>query len=146
MLNVRREGELHGSARPSPRCGSGTATPRKYESTILQCGSMLQVRVFSHDGERVVLKLCGELDVVWMAQFERLIAEVLSGHPKELRFDVTEARFISVQGYAAMGRCSPGVRVTVRSRNELASRVLAMCGYDQVMTVMSQPPGRDAPN
>ena len=107
---------------------------------------MLQVRVFSHDGERVVLKLCGELDVVWMAQFERLIAEVLSGHPKELRFDVTEARFISVQGYAAMGRCSPGVRVTVRSRNELASRVLAMCGYDQVMTVMSQPPGRDAPN
>ena len=107
---------------------------------------MLQVRVFSHDGERVVLELCGELDVVWMAQFERLIAEVLSGQPKELRFDVTRARFISVQGYVAMGRCSPGVRVTVRSRSELASRVLAIYGYDHVMTVTSQPPARDAPN
>lgn len=146
MRNVRREGEVHGGTRPSPRCGSGATTPRKYESTIIQCGSTLQVRVFSHDGERVVLELCGELDVVWMAQFERLIAEVLSGHPEELSFDVTQARFISVQGYAAMGRCSPGVRVTVRSRSELASRVLTMCGYDQVMTVMSQPPARDAPN
>jgi hypothetical protein len=107
---------------------------------------MLQVRVFSHDGERVVLKLCGELDVVWMARFERLIAEILMGNPKELRFDLTQARFIAVQGYAAMGRCSPGVRVTVRSRSGLASRVLAMYGYDQVMTVISQPPGRDAPN
>jgi len=107
---------------------------------------MLQVRVFSHDGERVVLKLMGELDIVSMARFERLIEEVLSSHPKELRFDLTQAQFISAQGYAAMGHCSLEVRVTVRSRGELASRVLAIYGYDQVMLVMSQPPVVEALN
>jgi anti-anti-sigma factor len=107
---------------------------------------MLQVRVFSHDGERVVLKLLGELDIVSMARFERLIAELLSSHPKELRFDLTQAQFISAQGYAAMGRCSLQVRVTVRARSELASRVLAIYGYDQVMMVISQQAVVEAPN
>jgi anti-anti-sigma factor len=104
------------------------------------------VRVFSHDGERVVIKLLGELDIVSMARFERLIAEILSTHPRELRFDLTQAEFISAQGYAAMGRCSLEVRVTVRSRSELTSRVLAIYGYDQVMTVISQPPVVEAPD
>jgi anti-anti-sigma factor len=107
---------------------------------------MLQVQVFSHDGERVVLMLAGELDIVSMERFERLIADVLSSNPKELRFDLTQAEFVSAQGYEAIGRCSLQVRVTVRSRSELASRVLAMYGYDQVMTVMSQPPVVAAPS
>ena len=102
------------------------------------------MQVFSHDGERVVLKLLGELDIVSMARFERLLAEVLSSHPKELRFDLTQAQFISAQGYAAMGRCSLEVRVTVRSRTELASRILATYGYDEVMMVISQPPVLEA--
>lgn len=143
---MSQKGELHGGTSRLQRCATGSAASRKYESAILQCGSTLQVRVFSHDGERVVLKLLGELDIVSMARFERLIAEVLSSHPKELRFDLTQAQFISAQGYAAMGRCSLEVRVTVRSRSELASRVLAIYGYDQVMLVMSQPPVVEAPN
>jgi anti-anti-sigma factor len=101
---------------------------------------MLQVRVFSHDGERVVVKLVGELDIVSMERFERLIADVLSSNPTELRFDLTRAAFVSAQGYAAMGRCSLQARVTVRSRSDLASRVLAIYGYDKVMMVMSRPP------
>ena len=102
------------------------------------------MQVSSHDGQRVVLALLGELDIVSLAWFERLIAEVLSSEPRELRFDLTQARFVSAQGYAAMGRCSREVRVTVRSRTELASRVLAMYGYDQVMMVISQPPAIEA--
>jgi anti-anti-sigma factor len=146
VLNIPREGELHGGTSRSQRCATGTVASRKYESAVLQCGSTLQVRVFSHDGERVVIKLLGELDIVSMARFERLIAEILSTHPRELRFDLTQAEFISAQGYAAMGRCSLEVRVTVRSRSELTSRVLAIYGYDQVMTVISQPPVVEAPD
>jgi anti-anti-sigma regulatory factor len=144
VLDIPPEVELHGGTTRSQRCATGTVASRKYESAILQCGSIFQAHVFSHDGERVVLKLLGELDIVSMARFERLLAEVLSSHPKELRFDLTQAQFISAQGYAAMGRCSLEVRVTVRSRTELASRILATYGYDEVMMVISQPPVLEA--
>ena len=78
-----------------------------------------------------------------MAGFEQVLAEVLSGPPRELMFDLSEAHFISAQGYAAMGRCSLDARVTIRSRTELASRVLTAFGYDQVAIVPAQEPASE---
>ena len=83
------------------------------------------------DDGSVALLLLGDLDITSMAQFERMITEVLSGSPKELIFDLTQSQFISAQGYAAIGHCSLEVPV-VRSRTVLASKVLAIYGYEQV--------------
>jgi anti-anti-sigma factor len=101
--------------------------------------------VISHDDDLVVLEFFGELDLVSMARFEQVLAEVLSGNPKELIFDLTQTQFISAQGYAAMGRCSLGTRVAVRSRTDLASRIMAVFGYDRVAIVMAQEPAVDVP-
>jgi hypothetical protein len=108
----------------------------KNESGTLQYGGSFRVRLNGTENDVVVLELIGELDVVSMARFEQLIADLLSGNPKELIFDVTQTQFISVQGYDAMGRCSPGVDVTVRARTDVAGTILTMYGHDRVVTVV----------
>ena len=88
-----------------------------------------------------MVELSGAIDLVSIAEFERVVAEVLSHSPQELVFDLTQTYFISAQGYAAMGRCSlGGVHVSVRSRTELTSKILAICGYDRIRIVTAQEP------
>ncbi len=102
---------------------------------------MFRVRVIGDDQIRVVVELSGALDLVSIAEFERVIAEVLSHSPKELVFDLTQTHFISAQGYAAMGRCSlGGVHVLVRAKTELTSKIFAICGYDRIRIVTAQEP------
>ena len=81
-----------------------------------------------------------------MAQFEQMIAEVLSGSPKELVFDLTRSQFISAQGYAAIGRCSSEVPVKLRSRTTLASKVLSIYGYERVEIAVEGEPDVKAPS
>ena len=88
-----------------------------------------------------MVELSGALDLVSIAEFERVVAEVLLHSPKELVFDLTQTDFISAQGYAAMGRCSLGaVHVSVRSRTEFTSKIFAICGYDRIKIVTAQGP------
>ena len=98
------------------------------------CGTEVhsESEFFVRDDGSVALLLLGELDITSMVQFERMITEVLSGNPKQLIFDLTHSQFISAQGYAAIGRCSPEVPVEVWSSTDLASKVLAIYGYEQV--------------
>jgi anti-anti-sigma factor len=103
------------------------------------------VRVVRRDDEAVVLLLFGELDITSMVQFERIIAEVLSRSPKELIFDLSQSQFISAQGYAVIGQCSLEVPVRVRSRTDLASKVLAIYGYDRVTMALDRGPDVDLP-
>ncbi len=103
---------------------------------------MFQVRVLRDDDHRVVVELFGELDLVSMDRFEQVVAEVLSSRPRELIFDLTRSQFISIQGYAAIGRCSLAVHVSVRPGTELTSRILAICGYERVTIV---PPRKPSP-
>jgi hypothetical protein len=108
------------------------ATLRESQVPNLQYGTSFQIRVVRSADESVVLLLLGELDITSMVQFERTITEVLSRSPKELIFDLTQSQFISAQGYAAIGDCSLEVPVRVRSRTGLASKVLAIYGYERV--------------
>ena len=101
------------------------------------------MRVIRRDDESVVLLLLGELDVTSMVQFERMITVVLSGRPKELIFDLSQSLFISAQGYAAIGDCSLEVPVRLRSRTDLASKVLAIYGYNRVTVVIERGPDVD---
>ena len=77
--------------------------------------------------------------------FERMITEVLSGNPKQLIFDLTHSQFISAQGYAAIGRCSSEVPVEVWSGTDLASKVLAIYGYERVAIAIEREPGMNPP-
>jgi anti-anti-sigma factor len=121
------------------------ATPRERAVPLLGYGTSFQVRVLRRDDEAVLLILFGELDVTSMAQFERVITEVVSGSPKELIFDLSQCQFMSAQGYAAIGDCSMEVPVRVRSRTDLASKVLAIYGYDRVTVATDRGPNVDLP-
>jgi hypothetical protein len=109
-----------------------SSTLRNSAAPNLWYGTSFQIRVSRRDDGSVALLLLGDLDITSMVQFERLITEVLSVSPKELIFDLTQSQFISAQGYAAIGRCSLEVPVRVRSSTVLASKVLAIYGYEQV--------------
>jgi hypothetical protein len=122
----------------SKHSGARSSTLRNCETPNLWYGTSFQVRVSRRDDGSVVLLLLGDLDITSMVPFERLITEVLSGSPKELIFDLTQSQFISAQGYAAIGHCSLEVPVRVRSRTVLASKVLAVYGYEQVAIAMER--------
>jgi anti-anti-sigma factor len=103
---------------------------------LLHYGGLFGLRVVPNREGVVVVELIGELDVVSMDRFERTVADLLSDHPRELLFDLTQAQFISVQGYWVMGACSAAVHVTVRSVSSLSARILALFGHDVVVVLV----------
>jgi hypothetical protein len=121
------------------------ATLRKSEVPNLRYGTSFRIRVLHRDDGSVALLLLGELDITSMVQFERMITEVLSGNPKQLTFDLTHSQFISAQGYAAIGRCSSEVPVEVRSGTDLATKVLAIYGYERVAIAIEREPDMNRP-
>jgi hypothetical protein len=114
---------------------------RERDVPNLRYGTSFHIRVVRREDKSVTLVLLGELDSISMAEFERVIAKVLSASPKELIFDLTESQFVSAQGYAAIGRCSSEVPVRLRSRTALASKVLAAYGYERVEIAIEREPG-----
>jgi anti-anti-sigma regulatory factor len=98
-------------------------------------GTPLQIRMVRGEGCPDALVLRGELDITSMGSFEEALAEVMVQRPSQMLFDLTECRFVSAQGYAAMGRCSVSTSVKVRSRTDIARRVFTILGYDRVVCV-----------
>lgn len=105
---------------------------RKGGSPILHYGGLFRLRVIPNRDDVVVIEVIGELDVVSMDRFEQTVADQLNDHPRELVFDVTQAQFICAQAFCVMGTCCAEVKVTIRSRSDLAGRVLALYGHDDV--------------
>jgi anti-anti-sigma factor len=88
------------------------------------------------DGNTVRVELFGELDIVSMHGFQSTVTAILAEKPEHLIFDLTGTRFVSVQGFAAIGRCGREVGTTsVHSRGDLAERILRLLGYDEVICV-----------
>lgn len=141
MSNVCGESDLYGGTLRSRRRFMGSAGHWNTEHAALQHGDVFRIRVNNRNDEVCILELSGELDIVSMAYFERVLAEVLSRRPREITFDLTDAQFISAQGYSAIGRCSLEVRVAVLSRTELASKILGAYGYDRVVIIMASETG-----
>jgi hypothetical protein len=95
-----------------------------------------RAEIITRADETVIIELFGELDLVSMATFEGTLAAALSRRPRRVIFDISAAQFISVQGFAAIGRCSQVVEsVTVHYKNWLAEGVLRTLGYEQVACV-----------
>ena len=137
MIDDRALASRHSDARSS--------TLRNSAAPNLWYGTSFQIRVSRCDDGSLALLLLGDLDITSMVQFERAITEVLSGSPKELIFDLSQCQFMSAQGYAAIGDCSMEVPVRVRSRTDLASKVLAIYGYDRVTVATDRGPNVDLP-
>jgi hypothetical protein len=106
------------------------------EQADLQYGSTIQIRIARHDGEPVTLLLKGELDVTSMGPFERALADVRAEGEHGLTFDLRECAFVSIQGYEAMARCSQETHVEVLAGTDLASKVLALYGYEGIVRVL----------
>ena len=118
---------------------------RKDQSTILHYGGAFGIRVIPTQDDRMVVELIGELDVVSMEMFEGTVADLLSGQPSELLFDLTRSGFVCAQAYSVMGRCSAVTRVTVCSTSELSARVLAIYGHEDVVVRREAESHRYAP-
>lgn len=111
---------------------------RMGQSTIIHYGAAFGIRVIPTQADVVVIELTGELDVVSIERFEEAVADLLSAHPSELLFDLTQSEFVCAQAYSVIGRCCAEARVTVRSRSELSARILAIYGHTDVV-VLRQP-------
>jgi len=80
-----------------------------------------------------VLRLAGTIDLVSMAAFEAALSTLLATRRTEVVIDALSVDFISVRGFALIGRSSLAVdRLTLRTRNVLAPRVLTLLGFDAV--------------
>jgi anti-anti-sigma regulatory factor len=103
---------------------------------MLEHEGLFRVEVTPLGGGSYELRLRGELDLTTISAFQRDLAEVLSSRPSKLTFDLRAAQFISVQGYAAIRRCSLEVgRVTIRSTSNLAERVMHILGQHDLTFV-----------
>ena len=81
----------------------------------------------------MLLDVNGELDLLTMPAFEAALDALLSASPREALFDVCGAQFISVEGFAAIGRVSLTVeRVTVNARDDFAEKIFRLLGYDRI--------------
>lgn len=94
---------------------------------------VFRAEITTHDDDVITLELFGELDLVSMPHFETALSAVLMRKPRRVIFDISAAKFISGQGFAAIGRCSGDVEgVAVCSRSGLALKILRALGYDEI--------------
>jgi anti-anti-sigma factor len=104
-----------------------------------QSQDVFRAEITTHHDGAITLELFGELDLVSMPQFEAALAEVLMRKPRRVIFDLSAARFISGQGFAAIGRCSNEAEVAIRSGSGLALKILRALGYDEVECIDTGP-------
>ena len=117
------------------RLGVSPADPR----TKLQQGQALfRIEMNATGEDRVVIALHGELDHVSMPEFDATIGQAVERVPAEIVFDLLDAEFVAVAGYAAIGRCTSKIaRVIVRAPGGIAQRVLRLLGFDLVVYDMT---------
>jgi anti-anti-sigma regulatory factor len=87
----------------------------------------------------MVLQLVGEVDLESMSRFGRALDVLISLKPQQIVFDLRRTDFISVAGYAAIGRCSLVVdQLSVCTKSGLAQKILRLLGYDSVVCVTAE--------
>jgi anti-anti-sigma regulatory factor len=134
MADTLRSTVVDRTAPDARHRNNGAAAFGRSDHVTVGYGTSLQMRIVRGEGRPVALVLHGELDITSMPPFEEALAEVMAQHPSQLLIDLTECRFVSAQGYAAMGRCSASTSIEVRSRTDIARRVFTILGYDRVVS------------
>jgi anti-anti-sigma regulatory factor len=82
----------------------------------------------------VVLRLGGEVDVFNQNDLDAALSAMMATKARRALIDASSCTFMSLQAYAAIGRCISGFdSLTLRTRSGVARRVLDLLGFDDVV-------------
>jgi anti-anti-sigma regulatory factor len=89
----------------------------------------------------VVLGLSGEVDISNQSVLDAALSAMAATKARRAVIDASDCTFISLQGYAAIGRCSSEFdSLTLRTRLGVARPVLHLLGFDAVICVPARAP------
>jgi hypothetical protein len=84
--------------------------------------------------EGVVLRLGGEVDVANQSDLDGAISAMVATNARRALIDASDCTFISLQAYAAIGRCSTEFdSLTLRTWLGVARTVLDLLGFEGVV-------------
>lgn len=93
--------------------------------------------------QKVVLGVSGEVDISNQDEFEAALSSMMATRARSAVIEASDCSFISLQGFAAIGRCSLGLdRLTLRTRLLVARRVLDLLGFHNVVCLPAGPADR----
>jgi anti-anti-sigma regulatory factor len=102
---------------------------------------VLWADIVSVSADGVVMSLRGEVDVCNQHQLDAALTAMMATKARKAIIDASECTFISVQGYAAIGRCSSEFdSLTLRTCLGVARRVLRLLGFEGVVCVPARAP------
>ncbi|MCU1489494.1 MAG: hypothetical protein JWM85_899 [Acidimicrobiaceae bacterium] len=82
------------------------------------------------------LYVMGRVDPESLPAFVAVLDAAIAASPEHLLIEASEADSISSQGFLAIGQCGLALsRLTLRTRLPVARRVLAVLGFEGIVTV-----------
>ena len=101
----------------------------------------LWAEIVSVSAAGVVLGLSGEVDTSNQHALDAALTAMMATKARNALIDASDCTFISVQGYAAIGRCSSELDcLTLRTCLGVARRALRLLGFDRVVCVPARAP------
>ena len=96
----------------------------------------LWAEIVSVSAAGVVLGLSGEVDISNQEELDAALTAMMATEARNALIDASGCTFISLQGYAAIGRCSSDLdSLTLRTCLGVARRALRLLGFDGVACV-----------
>ena len=103
-----------------------------------QAGPGLRAEIVSVSAEGVAVGLSGEVDISNQHELEAALMAMMATKARNALIDASACTFISLQGYAAIGRCSSGFdSLTLRTCLGVAGRACTCSGST---TLSASPP------
>ena len=101
----------------------------------------LWAEIVSVSADGVVLGLSGEVDISNQHELDAALTAMMATKARNALIDASGCTFISLQGYAAIGRCSSELdSLTLRSGLGVARSALRLLGFDGVACVPARAP------
>lgn len=96
--------------------------------------------LFDADGDRLHLRLRGEIDLAAQPLLDETYDELTSAEPLDLTVDLTEVTFLASNGLGFLARVrdhleSAGRTVTLHGPDHSALRALKLVGFDKFFTI-----------
>jgi anti-sigma B factor antagonist len=146
-----RRNQLRPGTDPGGNAGAGRMTPdgRKRAPAdevardALQTAAKIEI---SHDGETMLMKLRGQLDVSSRRRFAEKLREVRAAEPEQLVIDLRELTFVDSTGLSLLLKANNASREdhfqlrVVRSPAAIVQVVLEATGVEEFLPFVDEPP------
>ncbi len=104
-------------------------------------GPAFRAEIDSVSADGVVLSLSGEVDISNQRELDAALTAMMATKARNALIDASGCTFMSLQGYAAIGRCSSELdTLTLRTCLGVAGRALRLLGFDGVVCVRAPEP------